>query len=155
MYCSVISFANTKKEGETAVLVQHILAIQSKLKRSSMLKANVVYEVCPKYPSRLTFMCSFMSYSSRSGVNGPLRGINGFWSCRCAVSLFRYCHSVAHGLAQPNNNSIVSFGIGPRANGACMDSCVLEADADVGCGLPGRRVGCHEYVVPISLRRVP
>ncbi|KAG9311166.1 hypothetical protein JVU11DRAFT_8233 [Chiua virens] len=44
IYCSVISFANTKKEGETAVIVQHILAIVSKLKRSLVLKQNVVYE---------------------------------------------------------------------------------------------------------------
>ncbi|KAF8550186.1 hypothetical protein OG21DRAFT_1469052 [Imleria badia] len=43
-YCSVISFANTRKEGETAVIVQHLLAILSKLKRSLVLKENVVYE---------------------------------------------------------------------------------------------------------------
>ncbi|KAI9457691.1 hypothetical protein HD554DRAFT_2141770, partial [Boletus coccyginus] len=44
VYCSVISFANTKKEGETAVIIQHTLAILSKLKKSLVLKQNVIYE---------------------------------------------------------------------------------------------------------------
>ncbi|KAI9457690.1 hypothetical protein HD554DRAFT_2141755 [Boletus coccyginus] len=44
IYCSVISFANTKREGETAIIVQHILAILSKLKRSIVLKEHAVYE---------------------------------------------------------------------------------------------------------------
>ncbi|KAF8123857.1 hypothetical protein EV363DRAFT_1587054 [Boletus edulis] len=43
-YCSIISFANTKREGETAVIVQHLLAILNKLKRSIVVKENVVYE---------------------------------------------------------------------------------------------------------------
>lgn len=59
------------------------------------------------------------------------------------------------GLAQPNIEPIVSFDIGPRANGACMGSSVLEADAVVGCNLPGRRVSRDEYVVSIYLRRAP
>ncbi|KAF8548399.1 hypothetical protein OG21DRAFT_1449193 [Imleria badia] len=44
VYCSIISFANTKREGETAVIVQHLLAILNKLKRSIVLKENAVYE---------------------------------------------------------------------------------------------------------------
>jgi uncharacterized membrane protein YgaE (UPF0421/DUF939 family) len=44
IYCSVISFANTKREGETAVIIHRILAILSKLKRSIVLKKNVAYE---------------------------------------------------------------------------------------------------------------
>lgn len=31
-----------------------------------------------------------------------------------------------------------------------MGTRVLEADTDVGCGLPGRRVGRNECVIPIS-----
>ncbi|KAF8121514.1 hypothetical protein EV363DRAFT_907034 [Boletus edulis] len=44
VYCSIISFANTRREGETAVIDQHLLAILNKLKRSIMLKENAVYE---------------------------------------------------------------------------------------------------------------
>ena len=78
-----------------------------------------------------------MSRSSRSAVNGPPRGINGSWSSKCAVSIFGMCYSVAHGLAQPNIESIVSFDVGPRAYGACMGTCVLEADSVVRCEFPG------------------
>ncbi|KIK91214.1 hypothetical protein PAXRUDRAFT_150011 [Paxillus rubicundulus Ve08.2h10] len=45
IYCSVVSLANTKREGDTALVVSHLLAIRSKLKRSILLKANVIYEV--------------------------------------------------------------------------------------------------------------
>ena len=137
----MISFANTKKEGETTVIIQHILAILSKLKRSIVLKENVVYEVRLRY---YYFGVSVLiSHSSPSEVNGPLRGINGLLSCRCAIFPFDLCHSVPHGLAQPNIGSFVSFDDGPRANGACMGTRVLEADTVVGSGLPGRRVGRH------------
>ncbi|KAF8431956.1 hypothetical protein L210DRAFT_3650787 [Boletus edulis BED1] len=44
VYCSIISFAHTKREGETAVIVQRLLAILNKLKRSIMLKENAMYE---------------------------------------------------------------------------------------------------------------
>jgi uncharacterized membrane protein YgaE (UPF0421/DUF939 family) len=45
VYCSVISFANTKREGETAIIVHHLLAILRKLKRSVVLKENAMYEL--------------------------------------------------------------------------------------------------------------
>ncbi|KAF9220310.1 hypothetical protein BS17DRAFT_739428 [Gyrodon lividus] len=44
IYCSIVSFANTKKEEETAPVVSQLLSIRSKLKRSIVLKANVIYE---------------------------------------------------------------------------------------------------------------
>jgi len=56
---------------------------------------------------------------------------------------------------QPNIESIVTFDIGPRENGACMGTRVSEADAVVGCGLPGRRVGRRQYVDFVSLTRAP
>ncbi|KAF9237247.1 hypothetical protein BU15DRAFT_88826 [Melanogaster broomeanus] len=44
IYCSAVSFANTKREGETAQVVSQLLAIRCKLNRSMVLKANVMYE---------------------------------------------------------------------------------------------------------------
>ncbi|KAH7905721.1 hypothetical protein BJ138DRAFT_1130340 [Hygrophoropsis aurantiaca] len=44
IYCSVVSFANTQKDADVQLIVQSLLAIRSKLNRSVILKANVVYE---------------------------------------------------------------------------------------------------------------
>ncbi|KAG0699492.1 hypothetical protein DFH29DRAFT_983489 [Suillus ampliporus] len=44
IYCSVVSYANTHVEGDSAMIVQSLLAIRSKLKRSLVLKTNVIYE---------------------------------------------------------------------------------------------------------------
>lgn len=47
MYCSIVSFANTREHQEytRGEIVQSLVAIRLKLKRSSLLKANIVYEV--------------------------------------------------------------------------------------------------------------
>ncbi|KAF9236881.1 hypothetical protein BU15DRAFT_63602 [Melanogaster broomeanus] len=45
IYCLAVSFAITKREGETAQVVSQLLPIRSKLNRSMVLKANVMYEV--------------------------------------------------------------------------------------------------------------
>ncbi|KIJ63943.1 hypothetical protein HYDPIDRAFT_112430 [Hydnomerulius pinastri MD-312] len=44
IYCSVVSFANTRREEDTTLIVQKLLAIRSKLKRSIVLKTNAIYE---------------------------------------------------------------------------------------------------------------
>lgn len=47
VYCSVVSFANTRGsyEMERGPIVQSLIAIRLKLKRSLVLRANIVYEV--------------------------------------------------------------------------------------------------------------
>lgn len=47
VYCSVVSFANTRSsyEMERGPIVQSLIAIRLKLKRSLVLRANIVYEV--------------------------------------------------------------------------------------------------------------
>lgn len=47
MYCTIVSFAHTRERAEVtrAEIVQSLVAIRMKLKRSLILKANVVYEV--------------------------------------------------------------------------------------------------------------
>lgn len=44
IYCSVVSYANSHVNGDNTVIVQSLLAIRSKLKRSLVLKENVIYE---------------------------------------------------------------------------------------------------------------
>lgn len=53
-YCSVISFTSTRREDDITSIVQSLLAIRSKLKRSMAGKANVIYEFSlrGKWPSR-------------------------------------------------------------------------------------------------------
>ena len=47
VYCSVLSFANTRSsyEMEKGTIVQSLIAIRLKLKRSLVLRTNIVYEV--------------------------------------------------------------------------------------------------------------
>lgn len=54
IYCSIISFANSRRERESSQeIVTSLIAIRSKLKRSLILRANVVYEFSlrGKWPS--------------------------------------------------------------------------------------------------------
>ncbi|KAF9446717.1 hypothetical protein P691DRAFT_776668 [Macrolepiota fuliginosa MF-IS2] len=44
IYCSIISFANTRNEPEVQEIITSLIAIRSKLKRSVVLRANVIYE---------------------------------------------------------------------------------------------------------------
>jgi len=46
IYCSIVSFANTRNhdDDELQEIIQSLVAIRSKLKRSLVLKANIVYE---------------------------------------------------------------------------------------------------------------
>ena len=47
VYCSVVSFANTHSGYETdkGAIVESLIAIRLKLKRSLVLRTNIVYEV--------------------------------------------------------------------------------------------------------------
>ena len=48
VYCSVVSFANTHGyEMDKSAIVQSLIAIRLKLKRSLVLRTNIVYEVRP------------------------------------------------------------------------------------------------------------
>lgn len=47
VYCSVVSFANTQHsyELDRGTIIQSLIAIRLKLKRSLVLRTNIVYEV--------------------------------------------------------------------------------------------------------------
>ena len=47
VYCSIVSFANTHRQEDVdkRAIIQSLIAIRLKLKRSLVLKTNVVYEV--------------------------------------------------------------------------------------------------------------
>ena len=47
VYCSVVSFANTQHsyELDRGAIIQSLIAIRLKLKRSLVLRTNIVYEV--------------------------------------------------------------------------------------------------------------
>ena len=49
VYCSVVSFANTQHsyELDRGAIIQSLIAIRLKLKRSLVLRTNIVYEVSP------------------------------------------------------------------------------------------------------------
>lgn len=49
IYCASVSFASNRKADEPALIVQSLLAIRRKLKRSLMVKENVTYEVSRKW----------------------------------------------------------------------------------------------------------
>ena len=47
IYCSIVSFANTDEHTDEDIqeIVQSLIAVRAKLKRSLMLKQNIVFEV--------------------------------------------------------------------------------------------------------------
>lgn len=45
IYCSILSFANSRQTENTQEIVQSLIAIRAKLKRSLVLKTNIIYEV--------------------------------------------------------------------------------------------------------------
>lgn len=47
VYCSIVSFANTRgrHEVDRGEIIQTLVAIRMKLKRSVVLKTNIIYEV--------------------------------------------------------------------------------------------------------------
>ena len=68
VYCSVVSFANTRGsyEMDRGAVLQSLIAIRLKLKRSLILRTNIVYEVrCvparPDTPAQT--LCSFKLFS--------------------------------------------------------------------------------------------
>lgn len=97
VYRPVISFSNTKRNGETVVIVQHLLATLNKLKHwpSIVLKENAMYEVRPRY-HLISVLCS-VTCSFRSGVNSPLRGIN---EVRCFFGSYHFRRSLARSHSQ-------------------------------------------------------
>jgi len=45
IYCAVVSYANTHQESEVQEIITSLIAIRSKLRRSLVLRTNVIYEV--------------------------------------------------------------------------------------------------------------
>ena len=50
VYCSILSFANTKRESEVQEILSSLIALRNKLKKSTALRANVGYEVSTSSP---------------------------------------------------------------------------------------------------------
>ncbi|KAF8885154.1 hypothetical protein BD779DRAFT_1611982 [Infundibulicybe gibba] len=46
IFCAILSFANSKEEREMQEIITSLIAVRSKLKRSLILRTNVIYEVC-------------------------------------------------------------------------------------------------------------
>ena len=59
IYCSILSFANTKNEPEIQEIYSSLVALRSKLEKSTALRANVGYEVCPALNSLLRTLSLF------------------------------------------------------------------------------------------------
>lgn len=45
VYCSIVSFANARNTEDTQEIIQSLIAIRMKLKRSVVLRTNIIYEV--------------------------------------------------------------------------------------------------------------
>ncbi|KXN81239.1 hypothetical protein AN958_05700 [Leucoagaricus sp. SymC.cos] len=54
IYCAVISSANSRRESEVQEIITSLIAIRSKLKRSVVLRQNVIYELLLSWMSALT-----------------------------------------------------------------------------------------------------
>ncbi len=45
IYCSIVSYASTRRDADSQQVITSLIAIRSKLNRSAVLKTNVIYEV--------------------------------------------------------------------------------------------------------------
>jgi hypothetical protein len=96
VYCSVVSFANTRGtyEMDKGAIVQSLIAIRLKLKRSLVLRTNIVYEVRP-CTRRAGFPLTGR-LSSRSVENGRRRDIRKSWRSSCTYCTLCARPSHAH-----------------------------------------------------------
>ena len=75
VYCSIVSFANTREHPEVSrvEITQSLVAIRLKLKRSIVLKTNIVYEASCIF---------FLHYHIRHSIDdNPQFSLRGKWPC--------------------------------------------------------------------------
>jgi hypothetical protein len=79
IYCSIISYANDpiRSDDDTQRIMQSLIAIRSKLKRSLVLRANVIYEACVGQKNVYTIPLT-TCLSSPCEENGLSKGITKF-----------------------------------------------------------------------------
>ena len=65
VYCAIVSYANVRHSEDTKSIMQGILAIRSKLKRSIVLRTNIIYEVCGTH-----VLCRFGLMFSQFSLRG-------------------------------------------------------------------------------------
>ena len=85
VYCSIVSFANTREHQEIArsEIVQSLVAIRLKLKRSLVLKTNIVYEVCVVSSARRLLILIPMHASSLYEDGGRPSATKRFSTSSC------------------------------------------------------------------------
>lgn len=92
IYCAIVSYANTHRESEVQEIITSLIAIRSKLKRSLVLRTNVIYEVCIYFLASLMFIhldVSTIYPSSRFEDAGLLSDTTKSWIFSC-MSSFHY-----------------------------------------------------------------
>jgi len=128
IYCSIMSYANTRVDKDNTVIVQSLLAIRSKLKRSLVLKTNVIYEVNTDFQIyTLTDDATFSSF--RCADNGPPRGTTRYWRFKCEDQ----CAAIEAIFLIQNQADRVppfSFNVRSGAPGTRMGSCLPSPNAD-------------------------
>ena len=67
VYCSVVSFANTQRDYELdrGAIIQSLIALRLKLKRSLVLRTNIVYEVCAEFVRKSVLAYFHLKFSLR------------------------------------------------------------------------------------------
>lgn len=85
VYCSVVSFANTQHsyELDRGAIIQSLIAIRLKLKRSLVLRTNIVYEVSPSCLRFGEILAHVDDTSSPCEASGPRRGTTRYWKFSC------------------------------------------------------------------------
>lgn len=87
VYCSIVSFANTQTryEMDRGTIIQSLIAIRLKLKRSLVLRTNIVYEASRIFS--LLYACHpYDIDSSHYEGNGLPKDIRKYWKYSCESS---------------------------------------------------------------------
>ena len=149
IYCSILSFANTKNEPEIQEIYSSLVALRGKLEKSTALRANVGYEVCPALSSCVSWFAHICSTSFPYVDVGQPIGITRLQICRCTEFFMTYslCFSVYSPGLQSDRVFTVPSDIGYQTSRTIMGACVSPSNTVYGPWFSGWRVGCAMSVI--------
>jgi len=137
VYCSIVSYATSPRAEDPQNVIQNLIAIRLKLKRSIVLRANVIYEVGGD--SSTFSLSERLLHSSPCGDDGQRKGTRRSWKFSCTFSNLHLERCFAYTLFQRNRLPSFAPDVGAAASRTGMDPCVLAPYPVFGPRLSG---GC-------------
>jgi hypothetical protein len=87
VYCSIVSYATSSHTEDSQNVIQNLIAIRLKLKRSIVLRANIIYEVGGDLDGWKPPCLMGLPHSFRCVADGPRKDTRRSWKFNCASDL--------------------------------------------------------------------